>query len=131
MKSSFPLAAAALSLFLVSGVLAAGQRTPGAGARLSPVEIAHAQALDSFRRARFPEAYGRFVQLANVGHAPSARVALWMCEQGPVVFGSDWDCTPDEIEDWRALSRVNAVCTTCTSASPASTRQGARVTATR
>lgn len=65
----------------------------------------HSIAVDKFRQGRFPEAYGRFVQLANVGHAPSARLALWMCQEGPTLFGSDWDCTPDEVADWAALSR--------------------------
>ena len=65
----------------------------------------HAIAVDKFRQGRFPDAYGRFVQLANAGHAPSARLALWMCENGPTLFGSYWDCTPDEIADWAALSR--------------------------
>lgn len=126
MKSSFALACAALILCLSSGPIAAGQSRQPAGARTSPAEIAHARALDSFRRARFPEAYGRFVQLANSGHAPSARIALWMCEQGSAVFGSDWDCTPDEIEDWQALSRVKPDSSALAIASPASSRNYSR-----
>jgi len=105
MKSSLACATALLILAVAPDLHAAGSRAPGAGARPSAAELAHARALDSFRRARFPEAYGRFVQLANLGHAPSARVALWMCEQGPALFGSDWDCTPDEVADWSALTR--------------------------
>lgn len=108
MKSSFFCMAAALALMGPLALHAAGQPAPGAAVRLSAIERAHLRALESFRRARFPEAYGRFVELANVGHAPSARVALWMCEQGPAVFGSDWDCTPEEVDDWKALSRVVA-----------------------
>lgn len=108
MKSSFLCMAAALALMAPLALHAAGQPAPGAAARLSAIERAHMRALESFRRARFPEAYGRFVELANVGHAPSARVALWMCEQGPAVFGSDWDCTLEEVDDWKALSRVVA-----------------------
>ena len=30
----------------------------------------------SFREARFPEAYGRLIVLADAGHAPSAELAL-------------------------------------------------------
>lgn len=108
MKSSFLCVAAALALAAPPALHAAAQPAPGSAVRPSAIERAHARALDSFRRARFPEAYGRFVELANVGHAPSARVALWMCEQGPAVFGSDWDCTPDEIDDWKTLSRMVA-----------------------
>lgn len=68
-------------------------------------ERLHGLALEKFRHGRFPEAYGRFVDLANAGHAPSARVALWMCQNGPNLFGSEWDCTPDEAAEWAALSR--------------------------
>lgn len=65
----------------------------------------HASAVKHFRAGRFPEAYGRFVGLASAGHAPSARIALWMCAEGPSLFGSDWDCTPDEVSAWTSLSR--------------------------
>jgi hypothetical protein len=66
----------------------------------------HAKAVESFRQGRVSEAYGRFVQLANAGHLPAARIALWMCEHGFELFGKDWDCTPDEVGDWAALARV-------------------------
>lgn len=65
----------------------------------------HAAAVEQFRLGRFPAAYGRFVALANAGHPPSAALALWMCAQGPTLFGSQWDCTPDEVVDWTALAR--------------------------
>ena len=50
-------------------------------------------------QARFSEAYGSFIQRAGAGHPLAARVALWMCEQGPELFDKDWDCTPDEVAD--------------------------------
>lgn len=56
---------------------------PVAAAATPYAERMHARALDSFRQGRFPEAYGRFIDLANTGHPASARYALWMCEQGP------------------------------------------------
>lgn len=43
-------------------------------------ERMHARAVKSFRQGRFPEAFGRFIELANTGHPASARYALWMCE---------------------------------------------------
>jgi len=61
-------------------------------------------ALSSFRQARFAEAYGRFVELAEAGHPAAARHALWMCESGPALFGSHWDCSPQEILAWAAMS---------------------------
>jgi len=66
----------------------------------------HARAVESFRQGRFPEAYGRFIDLANAGHPASARYALWMCEQGPLLFGKDWDCAPHEVEDWARAAGV-------------------------
>lgn len=66
----------------------------------------HARAVELFRQGRFPEAYGRFIELANAGHPSSARHALWMCEQGPTLFGSDWDCAPHEVEDWARTAGV-------------------------
>ncbi len=73
---------------------------------LPPAQRAHAQAVEAFRQGRFSEAYGRFVHLANAGHAPAARLALWMCEQGPELFDKDWDCGPEEVVDWASLARV-------------------------
>jgi hypothetical protein len=60
--------------------------------------------LASFRQGRFPEAYGRFIDLANAGHPASARYALWMCEEGLALFGKDWDCAPHEMEDWAHMA---------------------------
>ena len=71
-------------------------------------ERAHARALDSFRQGRFPEAYGRFVALAEAGHGASARYALLMCEQGPALFGKDWDCGPEQVQDWARAAGVAA-----------------------
>lgn len=68
----------------------------------------YARALAAFRAGRFPEAYGRFVGLAEAGHPASARYALLMCEHGLALFGKDWDCAPQEIEDWARAAGVPA-----------------------
>ncbi len=80
---------------------------PGASAGQSPGmgEQLHAQALGSFRQARFSEAYGRFSGLADAGHAPAAAMALWMYANGLPVFGKDWDCTQDQLTAWAQLAR--------------------------
>ncbi|HWH73081.1 MAG TPA: hypothetical protein VNV16_02320 [Methylibium sp.] len=75
-----------------------------AGSTATYAERMHARAVESFRQGRFPEAYGRFIDLANAGHPASARYALWMCEQGPALFGKDWDCAPHEVEEWSRAS---------------------------
>ena len=97
-----PILAAALATSLPAP--AAGPPAAAPGSRPSPIERAHAQALDMFRRARFSEAYGRFIELAEVGHPASARYAIWMCENGTALFGVPWDCAPHELEEWRAVA---------------------------
>lgn len=86
-----------LALLLVPGAMpmaASATPPPPYGERL------HHLAVDAFRQGRFPEAYGRFIKLANLGHPASARYALWMCDHGLALFGRDWDCGPDEVRDW-------------------------------
>lgn len=68
------------------------------------VERLHEDALLSFRQARFPEAYGRLIALADAGHAPSAALALWMYQHGASVFARDWDCTQDQLSAWARLA---------------------------
>jgi len=63
----------------------------------------YAFAVDSFRRQRYAAAYGRFARLADQGHIPSAQLALMMYRNGPVLFGNNWDATPEQIERWSAL----------------------------
>lgn len=70
----------------------------------SVAERLHNNALSSFRQARFPEAYGRFITLADAGHAPSAELALWMYQHGPSVFGKDWDSTQEQLTAWAKLA---------------------------
>lgn len=74
----------------------------------SPLSGPHARALESFRLGRFPEAYGRFIELAEIGHPASARYALLMCEHGPELFGKDWDCAPHQVEAWAQAAGVIA-----------------------
>ena len=74
------------------------QSAPGA------MEHLHTEAVASFREARFPAAYARFIQLADPGHAPSAEVALWMYLNGPSLFGRDWDTTQDQLTAWAQLA---------------------------
>ena len=81
-----------------------GNLSATAAKQSSYAERMHARAVESFRQGRFPEAYGRFVELANAGHPASARYALWMCEQGIDLFGKNWDCAPHEVEDWTRLA---------------------------
>ncbi len=81
---------------------------PAAAAPPSLADKLQAQALESFRSGRFPEAYGRFIMLAEAGHPAAARYALWMCEHGPELFGKDWDCAAEQVEDWARAAGIVA-----------------------
>jgi hypothetical protein len=100
-----PTLLAAVAAVAASALTAAPAR---ADTRPTWAEQAHAQAVLLFRQARFAEAYGRFILLADAGHGPSARHALWMCEQGPALFGKDWDCSPEQVADWARAGGVMA-----------------------
>lgn len=87
-------------------LLAAICQPPGAFAQSAPgaAERLHVNAVASFRQARFPEAFGRFVALADAGHKPAAEMALWMYKHGPSLFGRDWDSTQDQLTSWAQLA---------------------------
>ena len=95
------------SLVLLGLGFVAGVATTAA-APATHAERMHAKALELLRQGHVSQAYGRFVDLANAGHGPSARYALWMCTQGPEVFGKDWNCAVYEVEDWARLAGVAA-----------------------
>lgn len=68
----------------------------------------HEQAVKLFSHARKAEAYGRFINLADAGHAPAAHLAMLMCQRGPELFGRDWDCSPEQLQDWARTAGVAA-----------------------
>lgn len=87
------------------GALAQSVRSaPSAPPAPSVAERLHASAVASFRQARFPEAYGRFIALADAGHAPAAELAMWMYLHGPSVFGRDWDSSQEQLTAWAKLT---------------------------
>ena len=96
--TALKLVPAALLVLVCQAPVAFAQSAPGAAERL------HANAVASFRAARFPEAYGRFIALADAGHAPAAEQALWMYRHGPSLFGKDWDSSQDQLTAWAKLA---------------------------
>lgn len=77
----------------------ARRAAPAAAAPATYAERMHGRAVESFRQGRFPEASGRFIDLANKGHPASARYALWRREPCPALFGKEWDCAPHRAKD--------------------------------
>jgi hypothetical protein len=92
--------------WIPAALLVLGCHVPAAFAQPAPgaAERLHANAAASFRQARFSEAYGRFVALADAGHEPSARMALWMYQNDSMLFGKDWDSSPEQLTAWARLS---------------------------
>lgn len=87
----------------LGGLTAVASIAGPAEAQAWSVQQTHANAVASFQVGRFSEAYGRFISLADAGHPASASYALWMCEHGLELFGKDWDCTGEQLQDWAQL----------------------------
>ena len=98
-----PIASKCIAVVL----LALGCHAPAALAQSasSTADRPHADAVTSFREARFPAAYARFIRLADAGHAPSAELSMWMYLHGPALVGRDWDSTQDQLAAWAQLAR--------------------------
>lgn len=83
------------------------------------------QAVLQYRAGRLADAYGRFLELANEGDPAAARIALFMHESGPLLYGRYWEATAKEIAAWRALQDAKPIAST-QRLDPASFREGAR-----
>lgn len=90
------VAVVAATLFIATGAQA------GAGAI---ADREYAEAVQSFRNGRMAEAFGRFVDLANRGDPDSARVALFLHQYGPALYGKHWDAFPQDVAYWGTLVR--------------------------
>lgn len=63
-----------------------------------------AEAVRLYRGGRWSGAYGRFMALADRGHARAARIALAMQRDGQAVYGALWDATPGQLEAWQRVA---------------------------
>ncbi|NML47179.1 hypothetical protein HHL11_25760 [Ramlibacter sp. G-1-2-2] len=63
------------------------------------------RAVKSFRAGRTSEAWGQFQELASRGDVDSARIALFMLNYGPALYGKQWDALPGQVEYWAQLVR--------------------------
>jgi len=102
-----PFAAITRCLPLIAA-LAIAVAAPAARAQGRPADMPcaqrHAEAVQALREQRYADAYGRFAELADAGHAPSALLALVLVTQGSSTFGSDWSATPGQLQRWSALA---------------------------
>lgn len=61
------------------------------------------EAVQQYRAGHLSDAFGRFFALASEGDADAARIALFMHQYGPVLYGRYWDAAPHEVARWQAL----------------------------
>ena len=92
-----------LTLWAASSPAADPPRPNPAATPTQTLRFAEASRL--FRDGRHAAAYARFIQLANEGDREAASIALVMHRHGPVLFGSLWDATTEELEYWSLLAR--------------------------
>jgi hypothetical protein len=64
----------------------------------------YSEAMGYYELGKWPAAYGRFVVLADLGHADAARIALFMHHFGPRLYGSAWDASEYQLEHWLQLA---------------------------
>jgi len=74
-----------------------------ANALITEEQAMYAVAVEAFRQHRYAAAYGRFARLADAGDLPSAQLALVMYRNGPLLFGSRWDASTEQLERWSAM----------------------------
>ena len=95
---SAPFLGAALRPWVCLVLVVAPCAWPVSAGSNSYTERMLARAVDSCRQGRFPETYGRFIDLAEAGNPALARYAMLMCQQSLSLFGRDWGCAPHEAE---------------------------------
>lgn len=64
----------------------------------------HAEAMRWLQDRHYAAAYGRFAELADRGHAPSALMALTLVRHGGQIYGSEWSATPGQLQRWSTLA---------------------------
>ena len=55
------------------------------------------KALGLYQTREWSRAYGSFSRLAGSGHQESARIALFMRQHGPQLFGTTWSAPQTQI----------------------------------
>jgi hypothetical protein len=108
--AAIALSAIAATLLALSTAHAGATPRPPAGrpAEALPASVLEQRAIEAFLARRYAEAYGRFAELADAGHPPSAWMALLLVSNGPAQFGGEWSATPGQLQRWNALATRHA-----------------------
>lgn len=91
-------------LALVAAASTAAAVALAAGVPQTDAERRHDAAARDFGAHRYAQAYGRFAELADAGHAPSAWWALMMLSQDQLNGSGPWSATPGQLSRWSALA---------------------------
>jgi hypothetical protein len=108
-KFSYYFASLGFGIFLLSSSCFADAESVKANVRaLTPGQAAtYAYAIQLFDEKRYSAAFGRFMRLADAGHAPSAQIALDMLINGPDLYNGHWTATRGQLKLWRQLIARN------------------------
>jgi hypothetical protein len=68
-----------------------------------------AEAMQLYRSSRWSAAYGRFMKLADDGHADSARIALLMLRHGRDFYGAEWTAASSQVTAWERTVAASPV----------------------
>src|SRR3954468_12821358 len=61
--------------------------------------------VQEFRAGRYSAAWGNFYGAANAGDPDAARLALHMLAYGPLLYGTHWDASTEQVQSWVQVSR--------------------------
>ena len=108
-KFSHYFASLVFGMFLITASCFVHAESVKKNARaLNPDHAAtYAYAIQQFDEKRYAAAFGRFMHLADAGHAPSAQIALDMLINGPDLYNGHWTATRGQLRQWRKLIAKN------------------------
>jgi hypothetical protein len=85
---------------IVLAVLVASMLTTTAFAQ-APVDTAFESAQALYDKGDYTQAYGRFAELADAGHAEASRIAWLMNRHGRRLYGRAFEATPYQQLSWQ------------------------------
>lgn len=74
---------------------------PAAGAS---IDDEFSVAMRLYHEDHYAAAYSRLAELADAGHAESARIALLMLRHGPGLYASQWSAPRERVQRWLDLA---------------------------
>jgi len=78
----------------------------GAVAQQARPDRALQDAARHYHAGEWGVAFDKMAMLASRGHADAARIALFMHEHGPQLYGSYWPVSSEQLQRWQGLVTV-------------------------